>query len=229
MDSACLRSFYDRVYAELQATDPAAAAEMARLRMAPFASDPGQTLCPCRLLACSMKPYGAPNRSYPFGWEERERRPGLHRWYDGGRATGNFVREADKLVQGVLAALSDGTPVRAVPNLYAYFFRAADARQLKSFGLERIDCSAFHREVLEVIDPEVILCIGNGPAPSAFATYSELLDCTTVHELAPSPRVKVKYGTADGRLLIGVPHLSYVRAEAVLPAVRTLLANRSLP
>lgn len=200
-------------------------AELSRLKLAPFASPP-DAFRPAPLLVVSMKPYGAPGRAYPFGWEERAARPDLHRWYDGRRATGNFVREADALLTVVLAALGGDLSPRRVPNTYAYFYRARDAAQLKSFGLERVDCSVFHRTFLEVVQPKLVLCLGNGPAPSAFALYRDLLKPETVHEEAPAARVKVRWFRADDRLVVGVPHLSYLRAEAVIPTVTDLITNR---
>ena len=222
-----LPAFYRRLQDHFSATladaPPAVAAELQRLGVAPFASDPALTLRPCPLLVVSMKPYGAPGRTYPHGWEERKDHPGLHRWYDGGRATGNFVREADLLVRTMLAELAPDLPPRAVPNTYAYFYRAQDAKQLKSFGLDRIDCTAFHREILTTVAPRVVLCVGNGPVPSAYATYREMLaeEVITQSErvLAPAPRIKVKVFRAEKVLVIGVPHLSYVRAETVVPTV----------
>lgn len=202
-------------------------AEIERLNTAPFASDPATTLRPARLMVVSMKPYGAPGRSYPAGEEERAEKPGYHRWYDGNKANGNFVREADRLLRGILALLKSDADVREVFSTYAYFFRAADAKQLKRFGLERIDCSAYHRLFLAEIAPEVILCIGNGPAPSAFALYRELLRPAAVTERSPAPRVKMRAFRENGRLVIGVPHLSYVRAEQLLPSVREILGSGS--
>ena len=206
-------------------TAPASAPAIERLKLAPFASDPARTLRPGRLMVVSMKPYGAPGRSYPFGWDERAARPGLHRWYDGDRAGGNFVREADQLLRGVLAAMGLSTDPREVFNTYAYFWRAHDARQLKSFGLERVDCAPYHRAFLAIVDPEVVLCIGNGPPPSAFALYRRLLGPDAVAEATPAPRTKVRSFRAGGRLVVGVPHLSYVRAGALLPTVTGLVAN----
>ena len=213
------RDIYRRARAELLVAQPRDAEDMLELKMAPFASDPATTLRPSPLLVVSMKPYGAPARVYPFGWEQRADDPGFHRWYDGDRAGGNFVREADKLLRATLKAMQLDLAPRDVCNTYAYGFRAHDAQQLKTFGLERIDCSAFHRAVLEIVDPKVILCIGNGKAPSAFATYRDLLTPLAEEEDTPAPRIKVRSFTAEGRLVIGVPHLSYVRAEAVVETV----------
>ena len=215
-----LRSHFD---ATVAAAEPTVAQELQRLRMAPFASDPALTLRPCPLLVVSMKPYGAPGLDYPFGWEERADTPGLHRWYDGGRGRSNFVQEADGLVRAVLEAMELRMEARFVPNTYANFYRAQDAKQLRAFGLEATDCIAFHRQILAVVEPEVILCIGNGPAPSAYALYRRLLGPAAERIISAAPRAKVKAFVADGRLIVGVPHLSYLRAEAVVPAVCSLI------
>lgn len=199
--------------------------EIMRLGMAPFASDPLRTLRPAVLLVVSMKPYGGPDRQYPCGWEERSERPGLHRWYDGDRAGSNFVREADQLVRLVLAELGSSLRPREVPNTYAYFYRAADARQLKAFGLARMDCSVLHRQLLGLVRPEVVLCIGNGPAPSAFATYHALLG-GTVGTARAAPRLLLRsFTTAEGLRVIGVPHLSYVRTEQFAEVLRARVAG----
>ena len=194
--------------------------ELKRLGMAPFASDPVLTFRPAELMVVSMKPYGAPGRQYPCGWDERSERPGLHRWYDGDRAGGNFVREADLLLQLALTELGASLIPREVPNTYAYPYRAADAKQLISFGLARIDNSLLHRQLLDIVQPKVVLCIGNGPAPSAFATYHALLG-GAVHTVRAAPRILVRsFTTAEGLRVIGVPHLSYVRTEQFAEVLR---------
>ena len=198
--------------------------ELERLGMAPFASDPVTTLRrPAELMVVSMKPYGAPGQSYPCGWEERAGRPGLHRWYDGGRAGSNFVQEADVLLREVLRVMQLKLSPREVFNTYAYAYRAADAKQLKGFGLTRVDTSDFHRHYLTSVQPRVVLCIGNGPAPSAFALYRDLLggEVVTVQVAA---RLLIRYFTSPGGVrVIGVPHLSYVRAESLLLPIRRLI------
>ena len=149
-----------------------------RYRMAPFASDPRLHLGTKRkiggLYVVSMKPYAVARRHYSFGWEERATRPDLHRWYDSEHAAGNFVREANDLLLRTLAHMEDDTPAREVFNTYATFWRAEDAKQLKAFGLENIDCGSYHASFLARLQPQVVLCIGNGPEPSAFALMKRL-------------------------------------------------------
>ena len=206
-------------------------AAMQRYRMAPFASDPEATLRPGELYVLSMKPYAVRGRVYPFGREERAARPGLHRWLDGPRRHSNFCREAVALLGGILDALGSDCPPREVFNTYATFFRAEDARQLRGWGLAHVDCSELHRPLLSAVRPRVVLCIGNGPDPSALAT----LLCVTgvepaaVTAVGVAPRTYVKHFRAcvvDGAkpsLILGVPHLSYVRAAQLLPTVRELV------
>ena len=189
---------------------------------APFASDPALTLRPGPLYVCSLKPYGAPGRAYPNGWDERPTRPGYHRWYDSASATGNFVREADALLRAVIAAmrLPDPDP-RHVFNTYAYPWRCEDSRGLKALGLERASIDDLHRRWLSIVRPRLVLCIGNGPAPSAFVTMSSVVGLSPKHvtTLAAAPRIKVRWGEVDGVRVIGVPHLSRVRADTLLPLV----------
>ena len=166
-----------------------------------------------------MKPYGAPGKTYPFGWEERRERLALHRWYDGDKAGGNFVREADRLLKNCLAALGSDLPPREVLNLYAYAFRAPDARALKAWGLDQLKNLAWHQSLLEAVRPRLVLCIGNGPAPSAFALYRELFPAAEVTEITPRPRLKVRWLRGGGTVVLGVPHLSYVRAGEVWETV----------
>lgn len=220
-DWQAYQDHFDRVLSE---ASPANRRELQRLQLAPFASDPAVTLRPGRLMVVSMKPYGAPGRTYDFGGEERERQPGLHRWYDGGRRGSNFVREANQLVQLILRELSLHLRPRQVFNTYAYFYRAADAKQLKSLGLAQIDCSVFHRQFIAIVQPELILCIGNGPAPSAFATYQKLYGDPKIEELRCAPRTLLRYFMAEtGPLVLGIPHLSYVRTAVLAPRVEELL------
>ena len=199
-----------------------------RYKLAPFASDPVPHLTRGTtggLYVLSMKPFAVRGRTYPFGWEERERTPGLHRWYDGDKAGGNFVREADDLLRRVLAATGNETPPREVFNTYATFWRAEDSEQLKAFGLTTIDCADYHQRFLERLQPRLVLCIGNGPAPSAFALMARLHGNAEPNVERAAPRVFVKHFHARaGRLVIGVPHLSYVRAATFWPVVERLLA-----
>ena len=189
--------------------------ELLRLKMAPFASDPVATLDKGELMVVSMKPYGAARQEYPFGWVEREERPGLHRWYDGDRASSNFVREGDRLLAQLIGALSLHLRPRQVFSTYAYFYRAADARQLGSFGLDRIDSTEFHRRFLEIVQPSVVVCIGNGPQPSAFALYQRLFSVGTFTTQRCAPRVLLKhFRVPEGPLVVGLPHLSYVRVDS---------------
>lgn len=201
-----------------------------RYGCAPFASDPAATLRPGRLYVCSLKPYAVPGRAYPNGWDERASHPGYHRWYDSASASGNFVREADALVRSVLGALgmADISP-RDVFNTYAYPWRAEDSAQLKAYGLADIQIEVLHRQWLAAVQPDVILCIGNGPAPSAFVTMSSALGLSPKHAtvLTPGPRLKVRYLTTEaGVFVVGVPHLSRVRAAQVWPAVWEALRLR---
>ncbi|MBB4079360.1 hypothetical protein GGR28_001980 [Lewinella aquimaris] len=211
----------------LTGVSPTLRGEVARLGMAPFTSAPETTLHPGELMVVSMKPYGAADQSYRCGWDERADRPDLHRWYDGERSTGNFVREADAL----LALLIDGMTLHLRPrqifSTYAYFSRARDAAELKRFGLELLDCSAFHRKFLQIIRPRVVLCIGNGPLPSAFALYRSLYGPEHVEEVRCAPRVLLRhFTTSDGVLVLGVPHLSYVRVASFATPLFDVLRAR---
>ncbi|CAH0999248.1 hypothetical protein LEM8419_00545 [Neolewinella maritima] len=215
--------YKDHFARSLAAVPPEQRVELLRLGMAPFASDPALTLRPAKLMVVSMKPYGAPDRSYACGWDERAVTPGLHRWYDGGRQGSNFVREADELLTYLIDRLGLSVPAHDILNVYAYFYRAADAKQLRELGLDLLDCTEFHRAFLATVQPQVILCIGNGAAPSAFATYRALLD-GDVREHRIAPRLLLRsFTTPDGLRVIGVPHLSYIRAAPLLAAVGTLL------
>ena len=218
-------------YEHLRTTLPPALAEqLAQYGCAPFASDPDTTLRPGRLYVCSLKPYGAAGRTYPNGWDERPDRPGYHRWYDSSSATGNFVREADALLRSTLATMgiADADP-RHVFNTYAYPWRAEDSRQLKAYGLDRLGIGDLHRRWLNVVRPEVVLCIGNGPAPSAFVTMCAAAGLSPKHvtTVTPGPRLKVRHGLiGGGPLVIGVPHLSRVRAGQVWGAVEEILTQQ---
>ena len=213
------------------ALPPALASTLVRYGCAPFASDPAATLRPGPLYVCSLKPYAAPGVTYPNGWIERETRPGLHRWYDGPSARGNFVREADLLLRHVLAAvgLADTHP-RSVFNTYAFPWRCEDARQLKQLGLAELSVEDRHRQWLSIVRPRVILCIGNGPAPSAFVTMCSAVGLSPSHvtTVSPAPRVKVRYAHATvgfGEsppaevLIVGVPHLSRTRFSQIGPGL----------
>lgn len=209
------RAYATHFQTVLAGSTEAVRTELSRLKMAPFASDPITTLVKGALMVVSMKPYGAAGREYPFGWEERTRQPGLHRWYDGDRANSNFVREGDRLLTLLIGALSLHLRPRQVFNTYAYFFRAADAGQLSSFGLGRLDCGAFHRDFLDTVQPKIVLCIGNGPSPSAFSLYLRLFETEEFTTERCAPRILLKYfRVVDGPLVIGVPHLSYVRVAS---------------
>ncbi|MCP9236370.1 uracil-DNA glycosylase family protein [Lewinella sp. JB7] len=210
----------------LATAEPDIRREMERLGMAPFASDPDTTLRPADLMVVSMKPFGVPDRAYPCGWEERKQRPGLHRWYDGPQAQGNFVREADQLVNLLTERMALDLRPRQIFNTYAYFYRARDAAQLKRFGLDRIDCSEFHRSFLETVSPRVVCCIGNGPAPSAFHLYRELFGSPETVQLACAPRTYIKYARpAGGPLVIGLPHLSYARTASFADQLADLITH----
>ena len=217
-------------FEQLRATLPPPLAEqLVWYGCAPFASDPEETLRPGRLYVCSLKPYGAPGHAYPNGWEERKTNPGYHCWYDSPSATGNFVREADTLLRLTLATMgmADTAP-REVFNTYAYPWRAEDSKQLKAYGLERINIEDLHRRWLDIVNPEVVLCIGNGPAPSAFVTLCGTVGLSPKHVtvVTPGPRLKVRYGRVEGGpQVIGVPHLSRVRAAQVWGAVEEILAQ----
>ena len=229
-----LADFYGRVAARfgegLAELPEPLRARAADYRVAPFASDPETTLRPGPLYVVSMKPRARRGGRYPYGWDERRERPGLHRWFDGEAARGNFVREATALLRGAMAREGiDGWAPREVFNTYATFWRAEDARQLRAFGLANVDCAAFHAELLAAVRPRLILAIGNGPAPSALATLRHAAsglggdaEPLTVREVAPRIYVKT-YRAAAAWLapgercrVVAVPHLSYVRAATLL-------------
>ena len=227
---------------QLRATlPPDLAAPLLRYGCAPFASDPALTLTQQRgpdtplprwpLYVCSLKPYAVPGRTYPNGWDQRADHPGYHRWYDSPSATGNFVREADQLLRHTLTATGcPNADPRLTFNTYAYPWRAEDSAQLKSYGLNRISIVDLHRQWLDIVQPRIILCIGNGPAPSAFATMCEAVGLSPKHAtvLTPAPRLKVRHlTTVDSVLVLGVPHLSRVRAADVRPAVERVLKQHT--
>ena len=238
-DYDALAELYGKALAH--APDAATRRALERYKLAPFASDPERTLRCGRVYVMSMKPYARPGQRYPLGWEERAGRPGLHRWYDTASARSNFVREADALLRTVLRALGEPDEPRDVFNTYATPFRAVDARQLTRFGLARIAVDELHRRWLGVVQPEVVLCIGNGAAPSALATVARLLafDLGACVREEAAPRVFVKSTTCPAPAawervgepvrVVAVPHLSRVRASMVEPAVVALLGGDGLP
>lgn len=213
MNTAYYRHWFQTV---LHAAPPHRQKELRRLKMAPFASDPATTYRPAPLYVVSMKPYGNGTDVYPFGWDERAEKPGFHRWYDGPNAGGNFVKEADRLLRQILKWMNVDMETRDVFNTYAYPFRAKDARQLKSFGLEAVTNLSLHKNFVRFLRPRLLLCLGNGPEPSAFALYRRVFDNLDFMTIDVAPRTKIKYFRTPETLVLGVPHLSYVRADTLL-------------
>ena len=128
---------------------------------------------------------------------------------------------------------------RGVINTYATCWRAEDAARLRRFGAEAIDCADLHARWLAVVRPRVVLCIGNGPWPSAWTTMQAVFRLTEddLRARRVAPRTFLRWsdvsaefasealGTELGRVLVlAVPHLSYARAAALEGGVGEVLA-----
>ena len=190
-----------------------------------FLSAP-QSAVPGGLYFCGLKPYGAPGRTYGFP----EPLPaGFTTYRDRPRASPFYARAREVLRLGLDHTLGATADLSAALCTNWFFYRAADTAQLKRFGLERMDCSTFHRHFLSHLRPRLIFCIGNG-AVSSYAGMCQLFGVQTVREERYLGTAKLKEargmlsggagaggqgGEQDTRI-IGIPHLSRFAVTAQL-------------
>jgi hypothetical protein len=111
-----------------------------------------------------------------------------------------------------------------------YFFRTPHAENLHEYPQELVDCWEYHKEFLKIVQPELLICIGNNERFSAYAKFKgyavkeggvsrELtrrriaLAKRFVKAFSYRPRWLDKGGDA---LVVGIPHLSYPVAMPAL-------------
>lgn len=195
---------YEQSIRELEQLGRVAEAdEMRRLGYQVFLSDPGSAR-PNGVYFCGLKPFGAADASYPAGVRLNagysEYRDGPSRWPFYPRARNIIYRTLEHV-------FGPDTPFEAALCTNWFFYRAADTQQLKRFGPERIDCSAFHRAFLDRLQPRIILCAGNG-AVSSYAGFLKLLGLETTDTIPMGGYIKIKIAQGDGLRVIGFPHFS---------------------
>lgn len=120
-----------------------------------------------------------------------------------------------------------------------YFFGTQRAGDLDEYPPELIDCWEYHKTFLGIVQPQMIVCNGNGwrSASSAFK-QAPIAEGSVIQELpersvSRTGRVKAfvcKPGWSaetSGTLVLGVPHLSYpvVSMEKLCEAMDEVIAE----
>ena len=146
-------------------------------------------------------------------------------------------------VRDLLDRYGDGATredrIRSTFATNLYFFGTRKAEELAEYPPELINCWEYHKTFLEIVQPEMIVCSGNGWR----SAYSEvkravMADGRTIQDLADrsvssTGRVKAFVCTPGwsaetrGTLVLGVPHLSrpFAPMEKLFAAMDEMVAE----
>ena len=159
---------------------------------------------------CGLKPYGAKGRSYPVA---KVPPTGFMLYRDTPSGSPFYPRAKQVIRYALDLTLGEEALLEAALCTNWYFQRAADTAQLKQFGLDRLDVSSVHQELITELKPTVILCAGNGPV-SAYAGILTLLRLDTTHQEKYLGNSYLRVAQRDGSpLVVGLPHLSRYPVE----------------
>ena len=189
---------------KLATTNPDVAKAMRAQSYEVFLSDPTSARTG-GVYFCGLKPYGAKGRSYPAATVPP---PGFMLYRDAPSSSPFYPRAKQVIRHALDLTLGKDAPLEAALATNWYFQRAADTAQLKQFGLERLDVSSIHGDLLTALQPRIILCAGNGPV-SAYAGMLDLLGLKTTHQEKYLGNSYLRVAQWKGApLVVGFPHLS---------------------
>lgn len=206
---------YEQRLVQLQQSQPQMAQKLANYGYQLFLSTPSNTV---DLYVCGLKPYGQKGQQYAL--PPKKRAENYHAYLDETWRT-PYVARALALIELIQKNLLQTTPEPRRTLVSNWFFqRAEDAKQLKTFGCQLSATIPYHRVILAHYTPKVILCIGNSKTYSSFAGFC-LLHQVKNEDIQMVPyldRSQLKMVRVNGRLLLGVPHLSRYPITGVLEA-----------
>ena len=197
---------------------------MDRLRYQLYLSQPAAGR-PNGVYFCGLKPYGAAHSTYPNP-SPPEALPANYNHYRDDPGRSPFYATARRVLRwGLDQTLGEEAPLEAACCTNWCFARAADTKQLNHFGWTLADFAPYHRELLNHLQPRLILCAGNGPF-SAYTGMLELHDTTTTESHPAEGRARIKLARAGARILVGFPHFSrYGISDAQLAACTAFVVN----
>ena len=176
---------------------------MANLGYQVFLSDPGSVRVG-GVYFCGLKPYGQPGRVYPAPAPLPQ---GFNAYRDAPTGSPFYPRALRLIRHGLGLTLGPAAPPEAALCTNWFFQRAADTKQLKAFGLDTLDVSAIHRQLLSEYQPKLILCVGNGPV-SSYRGMLDLYGLSTSVEVRYRGNSRLRAAATEDTRIIGVPHLS---------------------
>jgi hypothetical protein len=199
------QSFYQKRLNALQTIKPELAQKIADYNYQIFLSEPEEAVS---LYVCGLKPYARAEQTFDF--PPQTYGSNYHAYIDEDWNTA-YVPRALQLIRLIQIHLLNATPDTRRTLVSNWFFqRAEDAKQLKAFGCRLLEGLPFHRTIIHMVQPSIILCIGNGHTFSSFAGMCALHE-TAISDVQQIPyidRSSLKLARANGRLILGVPHLS---------------------
>ncbi len=217
------RGRLDEAAKQLMQTDAEAAQLLRAQSFQVYLSDPA-SVERGGVYFCGLKPYGRAGavHSPPSGL------PKGYTTYRDQASRSPFYPRAVKLIRRALdLTLGDSAVLEAALCTNWYFQRAADTKQLKHFGLERLSMADIHRELLDLYSPKAIVCIGNGPV-SAYAGMLKLLGRNTTDEVnyIGNSYLRASRANEGEAVLLGFPHLSrYPVEDTALRFMREMLSD----
>lgn len=219
MDISNLSEHYHELYeqrlAKLQKVQPELARKLADYKYQLFLSNPTS---PVNLYVCGLKPYGQKGNKYELPRNEYPK--AYHAYLDETWRT-PYIARALKLIGRIQENVLHTTPNPRQTLVSNWFFqRAEDAKQLKQFSCQLSEAIPYHQAILAHYQPEIILCIGNGKTYSSFAGMCLLhqVKNEAIQTVSYLDRSQLKMVQANGRLILGVPHLSRYPITDVLEA-----------
>lgn len=196
-----------------------------------YYSDPYVTLKPGRLYLLGLNPGGPDSCQYDqpeepaFDWESQFRALGkpysayLDEEWSASPGKAPYQRNVTKLVMHLHGqSIEDDPDAMAVRQTFATnvcFLRTPNAEELWKYPPELIDWHLFHERLLAMVQPEIILCVGNQMNQSSpFSILHHQQMSPHYEEYRVNDRRNVRAFVADKLLpdrqilVIGVPHLS---------------------
>ncbi len=210
-------------------------AEMANLMRqrfyATYYNDPYMALKPGRIYLLGLNPGGPDDYKYdqpeepPFDWGDKFNETGkpyssfLDEEWSASPGNAPYQRNVTRLVMHLHGRSREDDPdamsMRTTFATNVCFLRTPNAEELWKYPPELIDWHEFHERLVAIVQPEIILCIGNQMnQSSSFSILHHQQQSPRYEEYKVNDRRNVRAFVADKLLpdkqikVIGVPHLS---------------------
>lgn len=194
-----------------------------------FNSDPRTTLTKGKMYVAALNPGGHDTSENSFyyecinSWDSNKL--GSNAYYDEFWGQNNQFSLHQLNIRKILSLLLEKPEEEATRNSFAtnlYFYKTPDQIELDKYPFEIKDCWKYHEKFLEIVQPEIILGVGNGDDSFFSELYRRRNLNVRIESFDLNPRRQVRAYRLDNQIVLGVPHLSrpYASIESILTGIQ---------